>query len=254
MLQTDYNEDFIKMREIGRHASACLDILEWLIGPGISTQVMDDIVVKYAKDNNLICAPYGYKGFPKSCCTSVNHVVCHGIPSHKKILKDGDIVKVDITFKDQEGYHGDSCRTFAVGTPGVRANRLMKVTKNALQFGIEQCFAGNTVRDIGIAIQTYVEGEGFSTVKEYVGHGIGKNVFHGTPHIFHYYKPHKPEMDKVLEPGMTLTIEPMINAGKPETKVLKDGWTVVTKDKSLSAQFEHTIGINADGPATIFTE
>ena len=250
-LMNDYDEKFAKMRAIGIHASRCLDMLEKIIVPGMSTMAIDSMVVMYAMNHGLICAPFNYKGFPAHCCTSVNHVICHGIPTFKKILKDGDIIKVDVTFKDKDGWHGDSCRTYAVGTVSVKAERLMKVTKNALDIGIFAARPGNTIGHIGHAIQTYIESEGFSTVREYVGHGIGQE-FHTFPHVYHYYQGDKPGMSVDIVPGMIFTIEPMINVGKPGTKTLKDGWTVVTKDKSLSAQYEHTIGIT-EGDPIVFT-
>jgi len=252
MKNDDYNEKFIKMRAIGLHAAQCLDVIEGEIVPGMSTQDIDDIVVKYAKENNLICAPLNYKGFPKSCCTSVNHTICHGIPKSNKILKEGDIVKVDITFKDKEGWHGDTCKTFAIGNVSVKANKLIKITEHALTLGIKESRAGNRIGDIGRVIQDYVEGEGFSVVKEYVGHGIGQG-FHMLPHIYHYARPWKNDMDTKLEPGMIFTIEPMVNIGTAKTKVLRDKWSVVTRDRLYSAQFEHTIGIT-EGDPIIFTE
>ena len=191
-------------------------------------------------------APLLYKGFPKSICTSVNHVVCHGIPS-EKILNDGDIVNVDIT-SYVDGFHGDSSRMYVAGTPSVKAKKLLDVTYNSLVKAIKILKPGITLGDIGFEIQSYVEQEGFSVVRDFCGHGIGK-LFHEEPSILHYGKPNQ---GMKLKEGMVFTIEPMINAGNYETKVLNDGWTAVTKDKSLSAQFEHTVGITNNG-CEVFT-
>lgn len=246
---------FKAMKDIGRHAADCLDMIQNNIQPDISTDLIDVMVRCYALKHDLVCAPKDYKGFPAHCCTSVNHVVAHGIPSKTKILKEGDIVKVDITFKDKNGWHGDSCRTYAVGKISRKAELLIKHTKTAMMLGIEQCMPGNTIGMIGDAIQDYVDANGVTSVMEYVGHGIGQE-FHTLPRIWHG-RPKKfvsmfADRQIELKPGMMFTVEPMLNVGKEQTKVLSDGWTVVTKDKSLSAQFEHTIGITDDGH-TIFT-
>jgi len=187
-------------------------------------------------------ANVGYKGFPKTICTSVNHVICHGIPSHSKILKDGDIVNIDVTVI-KDGWHGDTSRMYYVGKPDVRAQRLCTVTFEAMMLGIEQVQPGASLGDIGFAIQRHVEANGFSVVREYCGHGIG-TVYHEDPQVLHYGQR---GTGLRLQKGMTFTIEPMVNAGKPQTRLLPDGWTVVTKDHSLSAQWEHTIAVTDDG-------
>jgi methionyl aminopeptidase len=189
-----------------------------------------------------IPANVGYKGFPKTICTSVNHVICHGIPSHSKILKDGDIVNIDVTVI-KDGWHGDTSRMYYVGKPDVRAQRLCTVTFEAMMLGIDQVRPGATLGDIGYAIQRHVEGNGFSVVREYCGHGIG-TVYHEDPQVLHYGQRGS---GLQLREGMTFTIEPMVNAGKPQTRLLPDGWTVVTKDHSLSAQWEHTIAVTDKG-------
>jgi len=218
------------------------------IKPGISTDEINHICHEYIT-KNLEATPacLNYKGFPKSICTSVNHVVCHGIPG-PKILKSGDIINVDITIEN-DGYHGDSAKMFFVGKPSVLASRLVKVTQECLQLGIAQAKPGNTLGDIGHAIQTHAEKNNFSVVEEYCGHGIGKTL-HEEPQILHYGKPGQ---GMTIKEGMVFTIEPMINAGKKHNKLLADNWTVVTKDKSLSAQWEHTLAITKDG-AEILTK
>ena len=189
-----------------------------------------------------IPANVGYKGFPKTICTSVNHVICHGIPSPGKVLKDGDIVNIDVTVI-KDGWHGDTSRMYYVGKPDVRAQRLCTVTFEAMMLGIQQVKPGATLGDIGHAIQQHVEGQRFSVVREYCGHGIGK-VYHEDPQVLHYG--HR-GVGLKLEKGMTFTVEPMVNAGKPQTRLLPDGWTVVTKDHSLSAQWEHTVAVTDAG-------
>jgi len=233
--------DFKKLKKAGEITAKTLDFLEDKIKPGITTDYIDKITTKFLHSHNATSAPLFYKGFPKSICTSVNHVVCHGIPS-EKILNDGDIVNIDIT-SYVDGFHGDASRMYAVGTPSVKANKLIEVTRECLAKAIKILKPGLTLGDIGHEIQSYVEKEGFSVVKDFCGHGIGK-LFHEEPSILHYGK--KDQGMKIKE-GMVFTIEPMINAGKFETKVLNDGWTAVTKDKSLSAQFEHTVGITSNG-------
>ena len=242
-----YNlEDFKKLKKAGEITSQTLDFLEDKIKPGITTDYIDKICVDFLKSKNALSAPLLYKGFPKSICTSVNHVVCHGIPS-EKILNDGDIINVDIT-SYVEGFHGDASRMYYAGTPSVKAKKLVETTYQALIKAIKILKPGITLGDIGFEIQHFVEQEGFSVVKDFCGHGVGR-LFHEEPSILHYGK--KNQGMKIKE-GMVFTIEPMINAGSFETKVLNDGWTAVTKDKSLSAQFEHTVGITNNG-CEVFT-
>lgn len=238
--------DFKKLKKAGEITAKTLDFLEDKIKPGVTTDYIDKITTKFLHSHNATSAPLFYKGFPKSICTSVNHVVCHGIPS-EKTLNDGDIVNIDIT-SYVDGFHGDSSRMYSVGTPSVKANKLIEVTRESLAKAIKILKPGITLGDIGHEIQSFVEKEGFSVVKDFCGHGIGR-LFHEEPSILHYGK--KNQGMKIKE-GMVFTIEPMINAGKFETKVLNDGWTAVTKDKSLSAQFEHTVGITSSG-CEIFT-
>ena len=233
--------DFKKLKKAGEITAKTLDFLEDKIKPGVTTDYIDKITTKFLHSHNATSAPLFYKGFPKSICTSVNHVVCHGIPSDK-ILNDGDIVNIDIT-SYVDGFHGDASRMYLVGTPSVKANKLIEVTRECLARAIKILKPGLSLGDIGHEIQSFVEKEGFSVVKDFCGHGIGK-LFHEEPSILHYGK--KDQGMKIKE-GMVFTIEPMINAGKFETKVLNDGWTAVTKDKSLSAQFEHTVGITSNG-------
>ena len=233
--------DFKKLKKAGEITAKTLDFLEDKIKPGITTDYIDKITTKFLHSHNATSAPLFYKGFPKSICTSVNHVVCHGIPS-EKILNDGDILNIDIT-SYVDGFHGDASRMYLVGTPSVKANKLIEVTRECLARAIKILKPGLSLGDIGHEIQSFVEKEGFSVVKDFCGHGIGK-LFHEEPSILHYGK--KDQGMKIKE-GMVFTIEPMINAGKFETKVLNDGWTAVTKDKSLSAQFEHTVGITNNG-------
>ena len=236
-----YPDEFEKLRNAGKISSQCLDFISDKIKPGVKTQEINDLCVNFLKKHNAVSAPLFYRGFPKSICTSVNHVVCHGIPS-EKILKEGDIVNVDITsFVD--GFHGDTSRTFCVGKVSVKAKNLVEITKEALERSIKILKPGIFLGDIGFEIQNFVEKKGYSVVRDFCGHGVGRN-FHEEPNILHYGK--KGTGPK-LEEGMVFTIEPMINAGKYETKLLNDGWTAVTKDKSLSAQFEHTVGITNNG-------
>jgi methionyl aminopeptidase len=236
-----YPDEFEKLRNAGKISSQCLDFISDKIKPGVKTQEIDDLCVNFLKIHNAVSAPLFYRGFPKSVCTSVNHVVCHGIPS-EKILKEGDIVNVDITsFVD--GFHGDTSRTFCVGKVSVKAKNLVETTKKALERSIKILKPGIHLGDIGFEIQNFVEKNGYSVVRDFCGHGVGRN-FHEEPNILHYGKR---GTGPKLEEGMVFTIEPMINAGKFETKLLNDGWTAVTKDKSLSAQFEHTVGITNNG-------
>jgi len=236
-----YPDEFEKLRNAGKISSQCLDFISDKIKPGIKTQEIDDLCVNFLKKHNAVSAPLFYRGFPKSICTSVNHVVCHGIPSDKT-LKEGDIINVDVTsFID--GFHGDTSRTYCVGKVPVKAKKLVEITKEALERSIKILKPGIYLGDIGYKIQSFVESNGYSVVRDFCGHGVGRN-FHEEPNILHYGR--KGTGPK-LEEGMVFTIEPMINAGKYETKLLNDGWTAVTKDKSLSAQFEHTVGITNNG-------
>lgn len=236
-------EDIEKMRIAGRLAAEVLEMIAPHIVPGVTTGEIDDICHHYITEvQGTIPAPLNYHGFPKPTCTSVNHVVCHGIPSHKKKLKDGDILNLDITII-KDGYHGDTSKMFFIGTPSVLAKRLCRVTHESMWAGIDMVKPGVQLGDIGHAIQQVAERERFSVVREFCGHGIGKQ-FHEEPHVLHYGTPGTRE---TLEPGMIFTIEPMINAGKAATKVLADGWTAVTRDKSLSAQYEHMILVTEDG-------
>lgn len=236
-------EEIEKMRVSGRLAAEQLEMIEEYIKPGVSTGELNRICHDYTVDiQNAIPAPLNYKGFPKSICTSVNHVVCHGIPNDRKILKIGDIINIDVTVI-KDGYHGDTSKTFLVGKCSVLAERLARVTQQCLYRGIRQVQPGATLGDIGCAIQVLAEKSNFSIVREYCGHGIGR-VFHEEPQVLHYGKP---GTGLKLEPGMTLTIEPMINAGKRYVKLLPDQWTVVTKDHKLTAQFEHTILVTETG-------
>lgn len=241
------NEEFTKMRAAGRLAAEILDFIGELIRPGITTNYLNQLCHDKIIASGAVPAPLNYKGFPKSICTSVNHVVCHGIPS-EKILKDGDILNIDVTVI-LEGWHGDSSRMYYVGKPSIKAKRLCQITFEAMMLGIEQVKPGAYLGDIGNAIQTHAEKNGFSVVRDYCGHGIGK-IFHTEPNVLHYGKK---GTGALLQEGMFFTIEPMINAGGHETILSKhDGWTVTTRDKSLSAQFEHTIGVTKDG-VEIFT-
>ncbi len=239
-------EAFEGMRRAGRLAAEALDMLVPYVVPGVATDRLDDLVMEFACDSGAIPAPLNYRGFPRAICTSINHVVCHGIPNSKP-LKEGDIVNIDVTLI-VDGWHGDTSRMYPVGTVTRRAERLMQVTYESLLKGIAQVKPGNTTGDIGAAIQTYAEGERCSVVRDFCGHGLGR-VFHDRPNILHYGE--KGE-GSVLEPGMFFTIEPMINLGKAHVKIMPDGWTAVTRDRELSAQFEHTVGVTEKG-CEIFT-
>ena len=246
-MKTDIEEAFEKTRIAGSIASGALDEVKKIIKPGISTSQIDNLCYEFINDNKAYSAPLFYRGFPKSCCTSANHIVCHGIPSDK-ILKNGDIVNVDVTaFKD--GWHGDTSRMFKIGEISIKAEKLINTTYEAMMKGIKVIKDGIHLGDIGSTIQSHVEAQGFSVVQDFCGHGIGQ-AFHQEPNVLHYGKKGTGEKIKT---GMIFTIEPMINLGNYETKILKDGWTAVTKDKSLSAQFEHTIGVTKDG-YEIFTK
>jgi len=237
------NRDEIEaMRVAGQQAASVLAMLREHVRPGVTTGELDSIAHAYIVDElKGIPAPLNYRGFPKSICTSVNHVVCHGIPGDR-VLKDGDIVNIDVTVI-QDGWHGDTSKMFHVGEPSIKARRICEVAYQAMVTGIEMVKPGVTLGDIGAAIQKYAEGQRCSVVREYCGHGIGRG-FHEPPQVLHYGRPGE---GVVLEPGMTFTIEPMINLGKPGTKLLADGWTVLTKDRSLSAQWEHTMAVTDDG-------
>ena len=234
-------EGFEQTKLAGSIASGALDELSNIIKPGISTSEIDDLCFKYINDHKAYSAPLFYRGYPKSCCVSANHIVCHGIPS-EKILNDGDIVNVDVTAV-KDGWHGDTSRMFVVGECSIKAKKLIKVTYEAMMNAIKIVKSNVKIGDIGYIIQQTVEAKGFSVVRDFCGHGIGKK-FHESPNVLHYGKKNT---GLSLKPGMIFTIEPMINSGNFETKTLKDGWTAVTKDKSLSAQFEHTVGVTKAG-------
>jgi methionyl aminopeptidase len=235
-------DEIEKMRIAGRLAAEVLEMIEPHVQPGVTTDELDRLCHHHIVSvQRAIPAPLNYRGFPRSICTSVNHQVCHGIPSNKR-LKAGDIVNVDITVI-KDGYHGDTSKMFAVGEPAVLARRLMRVTHEAMWLGIRQVRPGARLGDVGHAIQSYVEGNGYSVVREYCGHGIGLE-FHEDPQVLHYGQP---GTGLELKPGMCFTIEPMVNAGKRQVKLLPDGWTVVTKDRSLSAQWEHTVLVTDQG-------
>jgi len=246
-MNKNYSEKFEKMSVAGKLAAQTLDMITEYIKPGISTNKIDQLCYEFIKDNKGYSAPLFYRGFKKSLCTSLNHVVCHGIPSDR-ILDDGDILNVDVT-AIVDDYHGDTSRMFCLGKTSVKANNLISVTYEAMMKAINILKPGIKLGNIGHEIQSYVESKGFSVVKDFCGHGIS-NVFHEYPNILHYGKK---DTGIELESGMTFTIEPMINDGKYDVKILDDGWTAVTKDKSLSAQFEHTIGITENG-YEIFTK
>ncbi len=230
------------MRRAGREAASVLDMITPYVQPGVTTEYLDDLCHRYITEElGATPAPLNYRGFPKATCTSVNHVVCHGIPGPKK-LKKGDILNIDITVI-QDGWHGDTSRMFCVGEPSLLARRLVDISRECLWRGIEQVRPGATLGDIGHAVQSHAEAHNFSVVREYCGHGIGEQ-FHEEPQVLHYGEP---GTGSRLEPGMTFTIEPMINAGRPATRLLRDQWTVVTKDRSLSAQWEHTILVTEQG-------
>lgn len=231
-----------KMRQAGRLAAQLLDHLAPMVKPGVSTLEINDEAEKWTQAHGAKSAPLGYHGFPKSICTSINEVICHGIPNAKQILQEGDIINIDVT-PILDGYHGDSSRTFFVGTPSPETKRLVEVTEKCLRLGIEAVKPGARIGDIGAAIQEYAEANGFSVVRDFVGHGIS-HIFHTAPQIPHYGTRGK---GKKLKPGMVFTIEPMINEGTWEAVVLDDGWTAITKDGKLSAQFEHTLAVTEDG-------
>ncbi len=230
------------MRQAGRLAAKLLDHLKPMVKPGVSTQELNDEAEKWTKAHGAISAPLGYHDFPKSICTSVNEVVCHGIPNPKQILREGDIINIDVT-PILEGYHGDTSKTFFVGTPSPTAKKLVEVTYECMMRGIAAVKPGGRIGDIGAAIQEYAEGNGFSVVRDFVGHGVNR-IFHTAPQIPHYGTRGK---GKRLRPGMVFTIEPMINEGTWEVEILADKWTALTKDRKLSAQFEHTVAVTTEG-------
>ena len=238
---------FEGMRHAGRLAAEVLDYITPFVKIGVTTGTLNDLCHDFIVQKGAIPAPLNYRGFPKSICTSVNHVVCHGIPGDK-VLNNGDIINIDVTVI-LEGWYGDTSRMFTVGTPSIKAKKLIEVTYESMMRGIQAVKPGATLGDIGHAIQSYVEQHHFSVVRDFCGHGIGR-IFHTAPNVVHYGKPGK---GLVLREGMFFTIEPMINAGGYAVKILSDGWTAVTRDKSLSAQFEHTLGVTASG-YEIFTE
>jgi len=239
-------EEFEGMRKAGRLAALALDFITPYVQPGITTGELDRLCAAFIGDHGGICAPMGYRGYPKSTCISVNHVVCHGIPGDKR-LQNGDILNIDVT-PIVEGWHGDSSRMYLCGDVSVKARKLVDVTYDALMIGIAKVKPGATLGDVGHAIQQYAESNRYSVVRDFCGHGLGR-VFHEPPSVLHFGKPGQ---GVVLREGMFFTIEPMVNAGRHDVKILGDGWTAVTKDKSLSAQFEHSIGVTKDG-CEIFT-
>jgi methionyl aminopeptidase len=252
MMRTDrkvrlYDEEaFAGLRAAGQLAAEALDMIAPHVQPGATTQELDDLVLEFALDHGAIPATLNYRGYTKSICSSINHVVCHGIPGPRQ-LYEGDIVNIDVTLI-LNGWHGDTSRMYPVGQVARRAERLIEVTHEALRCGIAAAQPGKTTGDIGAAIQRYAEAERCSVVRDFCGHGLG-DVFHDKPNILHYGNPGD---GLELAPGMVFTIEPMINLGRPHVKILKDGWTAVTRDRSLSAQFEHTVGVTEDG-CEVFT-
>jgi methionyl aminopeptidase len=237
---------FEGMRRAGRLAAAALDAVTPMVKPGVTTEAIDEMLLDFALQHGAIPAPLNYRGFPKATCTSINHVVCHGIPGSKP-LKEGDIVNIDVTLI-VDGWHGDTSRMYPVGEVSRRATRLIDVTFEALKRGVAAVKPGRSTGHIGAAIQAYAESERCSVVRDFCGHGLGR-VFHDRPNILHYGEPGE---GIIMEPGMLFTIEPMINLGKPHVKILSDGWTAVTRDRELSAQFEHTVGVTESG-CEVFT-
>jgi methionyl aminopeptidase len=239
-------EDFAGMRAAGRLAAETLDMIAPHVKPGTTTGLLDKLCHDFILERGAIPAPLNSRGYPKSICTSINHVVCHGIPSERK-LENGDILNIDVTVI-LDGWHGDSSRMYAAGVPNIRARNLIDVTYESLMRGLKVVRPGATLGDVGHVIQTFVEGHRFSVVRDFCGHGIGRR-FHEPPNVLHFGRPGE---GPILRAGMFFTIEPMVNAGRPEVKVLDDGWTAVTRDRSLSAQFEHMIGVTDTG-CEIFT-
>jgi methionyl aminopeptidase len=236
------DEGFDGMRRAGRLAAETLDYVTPHVQAGVSTEELDRLRHDFILEHKAIPAPLNYKGFPKSICTSINHVICHGIPDPNKRLRDGDIINIDVTVI-LEGWYGDTSRMFLVGKPKVQAKKLVDVTYECMMKGIEAVRPGATLGDIGAAIQAHAEANRFSVVRDFCGHGLGR-VFHTAPSVLHYGRAGQ---GMKLEEGMFFTIEPMINVGVPDALVLQDGWTAVTRDKKLSAQFEHSIGVTAEG-------
>ena len=234
-------DNIIAMRKAGKLAAEVLDYITPFVKPGVTTEILDKKCYDFILKNKAIPAPLNYKGFPKSICTSINHVICHGIPG-EKVLLNGDILNIDITVI-LDGWHGDTSRMFWVGKPSIKAIKLIETTFEAMWRGIEEVKPGATLGDIGFAIQNFAEKKGYSVVRDFCGHGIGR-VFHDSPSVLHYGKKNEGIQ---LKEGMLFTIEPMINVGKYDVKILSDGWTAVTRDKSLSAQFEHTICVTSSG-------
>lgn len=249
-------EGFEGMRKAGRLAAECLDMLTEHVEPGVTTQHLDDLTRAFVFDHGALSATIGYRGYRHASCISLNHVICHGIPGPKP-LKKGDILNIDVTVII-DGWHGDTSRMYYAGEPKVKARRLAETTYDALMAGIAAVRPGASLRDVGRAIQTLAEAEGFSVVRDFCGHGLGQ-VFHSPPNVVHYAEYNDrfgsshlaPDIE--LKEGMFFTIEPMINEGKPDVKILRDGWTAVSRDRSLSAQFEHSLGVTADG-VEIFTK
>ncbi|MEE3119729.1 MAG: type I methionyl aminopeptidase [Pseudomonadota bacterium] len=240
-------EDFDAMHKVGQMAARTLDELSPFVVPGTTTQALDDKALEIIRDQGAVPAPLNYRGFKKSVCTSINHVVCHGIPGDRR-LREGDIMNVDVTLFF-EGWHGDHSRMYSLGDVSVKAKRLMDVTYEAMMAGINAVRPGASLGDIGFAIQQHAEINRLAVVRDFCGHGLGR-VFHDTPNILHYGRPGE---GLVLRKGMFFTIEPMLNLGKPAVKILGDGWTAVTRDRTLSAQYEHSVGVTADG-VEIFTK
>ena len=240
-------EDFAGMRAAGRLAAEALDMIGAHVAPGVTTGALDKLCHEFILDHGAIPAPLNYRGYPKSVCISINHVVCHGIPGERR-LDEADILNIDVTVI-LDGWHGDSSRMYAAGMPSTRARNLMDVTYESMLRGVQAVKPGATLGDVGHAIQTFVEGHRFSVVRDFCGHGIGRH-FHEAPNVLHFGKRGD---GPPLRPGMVFTIEPMVNAGRPEVKVLDDGWTAVTRDRSLSAQFEHMVGVTETG-CEVFTQ
>ena len=234
-------EDFAGMRVAGRLAAETLDMIAAHVRPGVTTGTLDLLCHEFIVGHGAVPAPLNYRGYPKSICTSINHVVCHGIPGERK-LESGDVLNIDVTVI-LDGWHGDSSRMYIAGVPATRARNLIDVTYEALLRGVRAVKPGATLGDVGHAIQTFVESHRYSVVRDFCGHGIGRR-FHEPPNVLHFGRPGE---GPVLQPGMFFTIEPMVNAGRPEVKVLDDGWTAVTRDRSLSAQFEHMVGVTETG-------
>jgi methionyl aminopeptidase len=239
-------EDFAGMRAAGTLAAECLDMITPHVRPGVTTAELDRLCHDFIVAHDAQPAPLNYRGFPKSICTSINHVVCHGIPGDRRLV-DGDIVNIDVTVI-LDGWHGDTSRMYVAGVASTKSRMLMQVTYESLMRGVAAVKPGATLGDVGYAIQTYVESNRFSVVRDFCGHGIGR-TFHAPPNVLHFGRRGE---GPALRPGMFFTIEPMVNAGRPEVKVLDDGWTAVTRDRSLSAQFEHMVGVTEDG-CEVFT-